>query len=233
MKKVLIAREVHDLLEREKTLLNRADIKVFVAATNDEVFAIHRAQRVDLIITSLDLPGLAGDELSSRIREDPDLRAVSIIMISENTPAAIARSKECRANAVLLRPVHPLLIMVKAQQLLEIAARETVRVFLSAKVEGNARDELFYCRTRDISVTGMLIETDRELTEGTRLSCLLYLPDTKKIRLAGKIIRILERSPDDEDYRYGFMFTEISAEARQQLAAFVDEIVRESETGRR
>ena len=217
MKKILIARDLHALLEQNDTFLKRTDLRVFVAATNDEALKIHRVERVNLIITQLDMPGMASEQFCSIIREDEDLRAVSMIMVCADTPEAIERSAQCRANAVLLHPVHPFVLMVKAQQLLDIAAREMLRVLLSASVDGRIDDEPFLCRVRNISATGMLIESDTPLAEGARLSCMFYLPNAKKIEVSGKIIRSLEQSPGHEDHQYGLMFTDITTETKRLL----------------
>lgn len=228
MKKVLIAKEIHDLLENDKSFLDRTDLTVFVAATNDEALKIHRAKRVDLIITQLDMPGMASEQFCDLIREDAELRTVSVIMVCENTPAAIERGERCRANAVLLQPVHPVVVMVKAQQLLEIAARETIRVLLSVRADSHSRDESFYCRTRNISATGMLIETETPLAYGARLSCFFYLPNAKKVQVSGKIIRTIEQPPGDEDHQYGVMFTDISTDVRKLLNDYVEYRSKES-----
>jgi CheY-like chemotaxis protein len=222
MKKILIARDLHGLLEKNETFVNRTDLRVFVAATNDEALKIHRAERVNLIITQLDLPGMTGDQLCAMIRKDEELRAVSMIMVCTDTPDAIARSAQCRANAVLLHPVHPFVLMVKAQQLLDIAVREMLRVLLSASVDGRVDDEPFYGRVKNISATGMLIECDTPLAEGARLNCTFYLPNAKKVEVSGKIIRSLEQSLGHKDHQYGLMFTELTAEAKRLLTAYVE-----------
>lgn len=231
MKKVLIAQDIHALLEPNYAFLNRTDIKVFTAATNDKALKIHLKERVNLIITQLDMPGMPSEQFCSLIREDANLRSTSMIMVCENTPAAIEQSKQCRANAVLPRPVHPIVLMEKAQQLLDIAARETLRVLLSARVESHIGDEAFFCRSRDISATGMLIETDKPLVEGTLLCCLFYLPNAKKIQASGKIIRTIEPAPGDEDYQYGLMFTDIFPEAKQLLIDFIENMSLKSRRG--
>ncbi len=223
MKKILIAQDIRVILEKDKSLLNRTDLAVFSAATNDEALKIHRAERVNLIITHLDMPGMTSEEFCSLIREDECLRVVSMIMVCADIPAEIEQSSRCRANAVLLRPVHPLVLMVKAQQLLDVAARETLRVLLNASVDSRSESESFFCRSRNISATGMLIESDKPLDEGARLSCIFYLPNAKKIQAAAKIVRAIERAPGDEDHRYGLMFTDIAPEARQQLLDFVEQ----------
>lgn len=222
MKKALIAHDIHLLLEPNSTFLNRTDIKVFTATTNDKALKIHLKERVNLIITQLDMPGLPSEQFCSLVRKDAHLRSTSLIMVCENTPAAIEKSRRCRANAVLPRPVHPIVLMEKAQQLLDVAARRTLRVFLSARVESHIGDEAFSCRSRNISATGMLIETDRLLAEGSPLSCQFYLPDAKKIQASGKIVRTVTHAPGVAGYQYGLTFTEISAEARRKLCEFVE-----------
>jgi CheY-like chemotaxis protein len=223
MKKILIARDLHALLEQNETFLKRTDLMVFVAATNDEALRIHRVERVNLIITQLDMPGMASEQFCSMIRGDEDLRAVSMIMACNATPEAIDRSAQCKANAVLLHPVHPFVLLVKAQQLLDIAARGTLRVLLSASMDGRVDDEPFVCRVRNISATGMLIECDTPLTEGARLSCMFYLPNAKKVEVSGKIIRSLEQSPGHENYQYGLVFTDVAPETRRLIVDYIND----------
>ncbi len=222
MKKVLIAHDLLALLEQERSFLGRTDMQVFVAATNDEVLAIHRAERVDLIMSKLDLPGMASEKLFGLIREDAALRTVSTILCCANTPEAIKKSSHCRVNAVLLEPLHSVLLMAKAQQLLDIAARETIRVLLGVIVDGRFGEEAFYCRTKNISATGMMIETRKRLVEGARLTCQFYLPDATKIQATGKIVRIIQQTSGGEDLQYGLMFTDIAPEIKQLLADFVE-----------
>jgi DNA-binding response OmpR family regulator len=221
MKKALIAHDIHVLLGPNSTFLNRTDIQVFIATTNDKALKVHLKERVNLIITQLDMPGMPSEQFCSLIREDANLRSTSMIMLCENTPAAIEQSKQCRANAVLPRPVHPIVLMEKAQQLLDIAARRTLRVPLSAIVESRTGNESFSCRCRNISATGMLIETDKLLAQDARLSCMLDLPGAKKIAAHGKIVRTVAQAPGAADCQYGLMFTEIDPEASQLLAEFV------------
>jgi CheY-like chemotaxis protein len=231
MKKILIARDLYALLEQNESFLKRTDITVFVAATNEEALKIHRVEQVNLIITQLDMPGMASEQFCSMIRENEDLRSVSMIMVCADTPEAIERSERCRANTVLLYPVHPFVLMVKAQQLLDIAAREMLRVLLSASVDGRADDEPFYGRVRNISASGMLIECDTPLAEGARISCTFYLPNAKKIAVSGRIIRSLEQSPGHADHQYGLMFTDITAEVKRLLTDYIDNTLRRLHRG--
>jgi len=222
MKKILIAHELHSLLDQNRSFLGRTDMQVFVAATNDEVLNIHRAERVDLVMTTLDLPGIASETLYRQIREDAALRTVSAILCCPNTPEAIKRSSQCRVNAVLLEPLHPVQLMAKAQQLLDIAARQAIRMLLGVIVDGRFGEEAFYCRTKNISATGMMIETRKRLAESARLTCQFYLPDATRIQASGKIVRIMQQTSGDEGHQYGLMFTDIAPERKRMLAGFVE-----------
>ena len=222
MKKALIARDIHALLEQDSAFLDRTDIQVSMVETNDDVLKVHRAERADLIMTRLDLPGMASEKLFDLIREDPALRTVSVLMACANTPEAIKESSRCRVNAVMLDPLHPVLLMAKAQQLLNIAARETIRVLLGVVIDGRFGEEAFYCRSKNISATGMMIETRRRLAEGARLSCQFYLPDATKVEAAGKIVRIIQQTPGGQGHQYGLMFTDVAPEVKKLLTDFVE-----------
>jgi DNA-binding response OmpR family regulator len=230
MKKVLIAQDIHGVLKQDGSFLERTDLQVFTAATNDEVLRVHLSERVDLIMTRLDLPGMAAEKLFDLIREDPALRTVSVIMVCANTPEAIKVSSRCRVNAVLLDPLHSVLLLAKAQQLLDIAARETIRVLLGIIIDGRFGQEAFYCRSKNLSATGMMIETRKHLAEGARLACQFYLPDATKVETTGKIVRIIQQTSGGEDHQYGLMFTDLASESRQLLADFVESRSRRSVT---
>jgi len=232
MKKVLLMSALHALLEQEKTFLGRADMAVSVAATGEEALQVLRAERVDLIMAQLDLPGLTGEGLCARIRECPGAAAVPLILTCANTPEAIKRSSRCKADAVLLEPIHPMLLIAKAQQLLHIPVRDSIRVALNTKVDARTSEGSFYGLTRDVSASGMLIEIEKILAEGNLVACQFYLPVARQIKASGRILRIIQNSPGNTSYQYGLIFTEITPEARQLLIEYVEaESVKEREAG--
>jgi DNA-binding response OmpR family regulator len=222
MKKILVTQELYSLLDQERSFLDRTDIRVFAVLTNDELLKVHREERADLIITQLDMPGIPTDRMCAAIREDAGLREVSMIMTCANTARAIKASTQCRANAVLLEPLHPVVVVLKAQQLLSIAARETLRVGLQAKIDGRAGGSPFFCTTRNISASGLLVETDRRLADGDRLSLRFSLPGERPIEASGKIIRSGEPPQAGGQYHYGIMFTDLDPAMHQVIAAYVE-----------
>jgi DNA-binding response OmpR family regulator len=105
MKKILVTNNVITVVGKGKSLFNREDIKLFSAATTDDVLAIHRAEKVDIIIAELHTPGMKSEELCSAIRSDKVLSKVSMIILCRDNATDIEKGARCKANAVLTLPI--------------------------------------------------------------------------------------------------------------------------------
>jgi CheY-like chemotaxis protein len=221
MKKILIADVLKSLLAREKSFLNRASVKLFTAATNDDMLAVHRAENVDLIISQLDMPGMEDDQLYVAIRKDSILRKVSLIMVCNGGPGDRERAERCTANTVMTHPVDSALLLKKAQDLLDVSWRESYRVLLSVNITGTSKESGFFCRSENISTTGLLVETDRALKEGDRVVCSFFLPGARQIVAPGEIVRSIDSAQNAGQRRYGVKFGRLTPEARSAIETFV------------
>jgi CheY-like chemotaxis protein len=221
MKKILIADVLKSLLAKETSFLDRANVKVFTAPTNDDLLAVHRAEQVNLIISQLDMPGMKSDQLYAAIRNDGELRKVSLIMLCNGRPGDREQAERCTANAVLTQPVDSALLLKKAQDLLDISWRESYRVLLSVNITGTSKDSAFFCRSENISTTGLLVETDRVLKEGDRVVCSFFLPGARQIVAPGEIVRSLNSAQKAGQRRYGVKFDKLTPEAKSAIEAFV------------
>lgn len=222
MKKILIANELMVILGRKSSFLNRADVRLFTAATSEDVLAIHQAEKVNLIMAPLDMAGMKSERLYTLIRDERELRAVSVLLVCPDDPSAIERTSSCKANAVVTLPIDVPKLLEKAQQLLDISWRESYRVLLSVRVEGSTKETSFFCSSENISTTGILIETDKVLKQGDHVLCSFFLPDAKQIKTSGQIIRVINQTPGARTSRYGVNFTQLSLEAKAAIEDFVE-----------
>ncbi len=221
MKKVVIAHELYMMLKRQESFLNRSGMKVLAVASNDELLKMHQAERADLIITQLDLPGISTEQAADRIRQDAGMCTVKILMICPNTKNAIEQCLRCGAAAVILRPVNPLVLLAKAQQLLAIAWRETFRALVNVEVEGRAAGSTFYCRSKDISVSGILLETEQQLDKGSKISCSFYLPDSAQVQATAEVVRMVPAQDRNAPSQYGLKFLQMKEEHRRALELYI------------
>ena len=222
MKKIVIAANINTILRKKNSFLDRADMRVFIAATTDEVLRIHRTVRADLIILPLDMPGMNSEELCSLLRQDAEQGPVPIIMVCAHTRRAIEKSARCGADAVMTRPIKSAQLLAQAKTLLNLSWRETYRVLLNVAVDGNISNNHFVCNSLDISLDGMLIETAQIFGVGDRLSCSFFLPDMTQLQIAGEIVRTVQPAPGVDAHWYGVHFLEISVDAEKSLEAFID-----------
>jgi CheY-like chemotaxis protein/Tfp pilus assembly protein PilZ len=220
--KILITDDVKVVLDRERSFLGREGVTLFSASTNDELFRIHGTEKADLIIATLDTPGMKSEELYAAIRAARELCAVSVILLCRDEPGALERGEQCGANAVMTLPVDTALLLEKAQQLLDISWRESFRVLTSVRIEGANRARTFFCRSENLSASGILIETERVMAKGDQVVCSFTLPDSTRIKTPGEIVRVVENAGGSRMNRYGVKFAPLAPEAKASIDTYVE-----------
>ena len=219
MKKVIIAEEIKALLKKEKSFLERSDIRIFKADTNSRALALHKTEKADLIIAMLDTPDMSGEELCSIIRGDDELRGVSIIIVSSKGEAELERCIKCRANAFVSSPVNNAVLLQEAHQLLNIAPRKACRIPISVKFDGTLKGRPFTGHLEDISSSGMLFRSSYALFEGDTIICTFSL-GSDRITAPAEIVRVFGKKPG-HDAIYGISFSDINPDAVSAIEAFV------------
>lgn len=216
MKNILIANDLKEYLAKRGSPLNVPGIKVYTAATNDELLSLHREIKAKLIITHLDLQGMKPSVLFRIIRNDKELRDVSVIMICKANLANRELCKQCGVNAIIPIPVDTELLYSKMRNLLNVAPRKKYRAALAVAIEGKFKDQPQPFWTENISASGMLIKTEEPLSRDAGIFLSFYLPDGTHVSGYGEIIRVsqLENEPG---FLYGVKFTSIDQEASSAI----------------
>lgn len=221
MKKLLMAESLKPFMASTLNFLRRAEISVFTAASNDDILKLHLTDSASLIITDLNMPGMTCEALIHTIRRSETMRKVSIILICENLKEEQERCTKSGANAVVTRPIDPILLAEKAQKLLEVAPRRAYRVVLNVAMEGRHGNRPFICSSQNISTRGMLIRSAEAFNHGEHIDCSFYLPDGTRLSASGKIVRVVKRAPGTDANHYGIQFTSLSPVAEQAISFFV------------
>jgi c-di-GMP-binding flagellar brake protein YcgR len=78
-------------------------------------------------------------------------------------------------------------------------------------------------RVRTISLSGMLIESDQALEAESRVPMVLSLHDDQSIDFLGRIVSCQRKEEKSgECYQIGIEFIDVTSEAREVLASFID-----------
>ncbi len=220
-KKILISEDLQPMLLQQQDVFSRSDIAFFPVTSNDEILKIHFLEKVNLIVTRLNMPGLRTEELFTIIRQTPDLQHVSILMLHDDTISQRELSRQCRCNAIMIMPVAADALHRKTQELLNVPARQTYRVVLNVAVDGMFGNKPFMCRMENISATGMLIKTEQKFETGMTISCSFYLPDGTRVSTRGEFVRTVAQHGQQVENLYGIKFTDTLFEDKKAIERFV------------
>ena len=78
---VLVVDDDPDRLRLTSKLLAQAGHEILTASTGEEALARARAERPELVVLDVALPGVNGLEVWRRLRADPDTTDVSVILV--------------------------------------------------------------------------------------------------------------------------------------------------------
>ncbi len=218
MKKILIADGLDPFIREEKTILDRDDFEIFTAKSGLDALEVHLANKMDLILADLNIPDMPGDELAMEIRKKPSLKHVSIIMITSLKKADLERCVTCGANDYITRPIDSRKLLEKVAWLIDVRERRDLRVLIKARVVGAFGREPFFGTTHNISVSGLLLETEKILARGDEISSSFFIPDLERISARGLVVRIARQ---ERLFRYGIRFLDLS----ERDKAIIDEYI--------
>src|SRR6266496_399254 len=122
-KRVLVIEDQEDNRQILQDLLTSADFEVIEAVDGEAGVAAAAAQRPDLILMDIQLPLLDGYEATRRIKADPALRAIPIIVITSY--ALSGDDEKARAagwDAYFSKPFSPRQLLAKVREYLSPGA---------------------------------------------------------------------------------------------------------------
>jgi len=104
-KQILIAEDEPNIVVSLEFLLQSAGHAVSVARDGQQALSMLRESRPDLIVLDVMLPIVNGFEVCQRVRNEPDLRDVKILMLTAHgRKTEMTRGLDAGANAYMTKP---------------------------------------------------------------------------------------------------------------------------------
>jgi len=223
MKKVIIAQTILDTIVQSGTLFGRGSIDLYPAGSAEKILDLHRQIKADLIITEFSIPVMGGVRLCSSIRSEPGLKDVSLIIYCDDNRAFQAACRDAGANAVIQKPVDAFELFSKISELIAIPQRKDMRVLLRISMAGRQQDASFTATSYNISISGMLLETKRELSKGDKITCSFNVAHSE-VNAQCTIVRV-DRTEEGR-FRYGARFLGLDTKAIVVIEQYVKSKVR-------
>jgi two-component system phosphate regulon response regulator PhoB len=218
MKKIIIAESIMHALDSQDTIFGRGSITLYPAMSSEEILDIQGTRKADLIITDFTLPLMDGARLCSMIRSDAALKGVSIIMACDSTVESLILCQKAGANAVIPKPVKTIELFSKISELLVIPQRQDIRTLLHVSVKGREEKLSFLGISLNISISGMLLETDQELKKGDLLTWTVSFGQ-REIVAMGTVMRVSKPAPGK--FQYGVKFLNLDTKSLIIIEQFV------------
>jgi len=210
MKKIIVAKHLQPVFDSSNSIFRRGGITLFSANSSEEIVNLHGVKNADLIITDQAFPLMGAVKLCTVIRSDSQLKNVSIIVTGANGREGGAQCLEAGANAFIPAPIDAVALFSKVSELLLVPQRKDMRVLLRASVAELRGETSFFAASQNISISGMMLETDRSLVPGDRLTCSFNIAHSE-IKVFCMIVRA-ERSSAGR-YRYGVTFLNLDTKS--------------------
>lgn len=120
---ILVVDNVRSNLELARSIFEPSGYRVILADDVEEAMALARQTRPDLVLSDVNMPGGSGLELVLRIRSDPKLSNVPVILISATLPRDTRDDLvlAAGANKFLRRPIEPVVLLQEIEKCLDLA----------------------------------------------------------------------------------------------------------------
>ena len=118
-KRILVVEDHEDNRQILRDLLGNAGYQMIEAETGEAGLAAAAAQRPDLILMDIQLPGLDGYEVTRRLKADPVLRSIPIIVVTSYALSGDdAKARAAGCDAYVTKPFSPRQLLAKIKEYL-------------------------------------------------------------------------------------------------------------------
>jgi CheY-like chemotaxis protein len=202
-----------------ETLLWRGGIERHVVGSAADGLSAARAWRPDIVVIERDLPEAL--RLITEIRGDPQARRASLVVVARADFEPIeVELLEAGANAILRLPATAEWD-TRLARLVAVPARREVRLPVEFELETSSGPgiQTAAASALNLSVSGVLIETDFELRLGDDLDLRFTLPDrAAAISGCGHVVRQAGRC------RYGIEFYGLEGDGVALVREYVERL---------
>jgi DNA-binding response OmpR family regulator len=120
---ILVVDDQSQLRESLQLTLTLAGYGVCTASTGSEALTVLQAQRIDLILTDIEMPELDGHQLCRRVRADGRWSTIPLVFLSAHGDEEdICYAKSLGADAYLLKPIEPEDLLVAVDTWLRVGS---------------------------------------------------------------------------------------------------------------
>lgn len=122
---ILVVDNVPANLELAQSIFEPSGFHVMLADNLTVALAMAKQTRPDLVLSDVNMPEGTGFELARRMKSDPELQSVPIVLISATLPRDVSpeAARAAGATKFLRRPIDPIVLLEEVESCLRSARR--------------------------------------------------------------------------------------------------------------
>ncbi len=122
----VVVEDEEDIVELVRYNLEQAGFRVEAASTGEEGLILTREVKPDVVLLDLMLPGLDGLEVCRRLQNQPDTRAIPIVMVTaRGEESDVVTGLELGAHDYICKPFRPRELVARVQAAVRHARERT------------------------------------------------------------------------------------------------------------
>ena len=123
---ILVVDNVPANLELAQSIFEPSGYRVMLADNITVALAMAKRTRPDLVLSDVNMPEGTGFELARRLKADPELEAIPVVLISATLPRDVSTdaARSAGASKFLRRPIEPIVLLDEIESCLQ-AVRQT------------------------------------------------------------------------------------------------------------
>ncbi len=226
---ILVVEEQEAARAAEISCFERIGCIVHSAGDLQEALQEARTATLDIALVSEACLGEDSGQACESIREACGRSDLPVVLISdEDAPESIDLSRARGCCDYVPRSVSQMELVRRVANILQIPPRRFLRTMV-AQADTDLRSKVEYLgHSRDISRTGIMIETDRPMALDQVVTIKFLLPHSNSlINATAQVIRVL-RNPLSGQYEVGCRFTEITPAAEKTITDYLHHDTRRS-----
>jgi len=125
-KKILVVDDEEDILELVRYNLAREGYKILCASSGEEGLKLAKAEKPDLIVLDLMLPGVDGLDVTRRLKGDDSTRKIPVVMLTaKGEESDIVTGLELGAEDYITKPFSPRVMVARVKTALRRQLKDT------------------------------------------------------------------------------------------------------------
>lgn len=202
--------------------LRQADVRLLRAGDDDEGIDLARRARPSLIVGQVNGHNGNALDLCRRLKADPKTRRIPLISVVP--PELVDEAERAGTDAWLRQPLVQDEYFEAIRRFVRLPVRKHPRLDVNLRVCFEMEDSTAQAFTRNISLNGAFLKTDRAVAEGARVQASFRIPgESRTIRCEAVVHRTdPNESPFNPASGFAIEFDGMSEDDRDRLEEFID-----------